>query len=86
MDENYQIWKAKGAADLNKYAPNMAVKPYWINDDHVFVQIRADRTDLLYLFSTDQHDSGWILEPYHLFDRSHLGKTISVFAKMSSEM
>ncbi|UZJ65570.1 discoidin domain-containing protein [Sphingobacterium sp. KU25419] len=81
IEENDQIWKAKSAADLNKYAPNIAVKPYWINDDHVFVQIRPDRTDLLYLFSTDQYDSGWIQESYHLFDRVHLGKTISVFAK-----
>lgn len=81
IEENYQIWKAKSAADLNRYAPNIAVKPYWINDDDFFVQIRTDQADLMYLFSTDQYDSGWIQEPYYLFNRAHLGKTISIFAK-----
>lgn len=81
MHENYQTWKAKSAADLNNYVPVTAVNPYWINDNNIFVQIRGDRSDLLYLFSTGQYDTGWIQEPYHLFDRAHVGKTISIFAK-----
>jgi hypothetical protein len=81
INENYQIWKVKSGGDLNGYTPIIAVKPYWINDGNVFIQIREDRSDLLYLFSSDQHDSGWIQKPYHLFDRAHMGKTISVFAK-----
>lgn len=81
VHENYQIWKAKSATDLKDYVPVTAGKPSWINDSNLFVQIVGDRSGLVYLFSTEHYHSGWIQEPYHLFDQAHLGKTISVFAK-----
>lgn len=81
VERRFGIWQEKSRSEIFTYQPTAVVEPQAINEDHVFMQIKHAPQDANYFFSTGAHQSGWIEQPYYLFDKHELGKTIEIFAK-----
>lgn len=79
--ESFAIWQEKNNGGLDDYMPSFNRKPYYINDEQVFVQVNEHRSGLLYAFSSGDLSSGWVSTPYYLFDGTTIGHAVNVIIK-----